>query len=247
MKKKLKIFLLIVIIILLIVAGTLLYIFKFKEYDVADAEVEQIIEDPYAIELPDGTTITLDENGEVVDTANADAKKTTADSGGTASAIEETGTSPDGTSTNGDKSKVEGTTAGDKGANSTSGSTNTTDAGKKATVGSIKQKYIPTLENLQSQADSKLNTLVSHAKKEYSDKKANGESVSYGYFYNKYVGAANGLEARTDAVFAGVISAVEKDLVANGYDKSYAKSLIEDYNAKKKARKDSLLSKVVGL
>jgi len=214
-------------------AGTLLYFFKFKEYDVADEEVAQIIEDPYAIEMPDGTTITVDANGDVVD------------SDGTASAPVNEGTSSEGTSTDG--SKGEGTSSGDKVPTSTTGDSNTAETTPKPTVSTIKQKYVPTLENLQSQADSKLNTLVGHAKKEYSDKKANGESISYGYFYNKYVGAANGLEARTDAVFAGVIKAVEKDLVANGYDKSYSKNLVDDYNAKKKARKDSLLNKAMGL
>ena len=231
MKKKLKIFLLILLIILLATAGTLLYFFKFKEYDVADEEVAQIIEDPYTIEMPDGTTITVDANGDVVDSDE------------TASAPVTEGTSSEGTSTDG----IGRTSSGNKVPSSTTGDSNTTETSQKPTVSSIKQKYVPTLENLQSQADSKLNTLVGHAKKEYSDKKANGESISYGYFYNKYVGAANGLEARTDAVFAGVIKAVEKDLVANGYDKSYAQNLVDDYNAKKKARKDSLLNKVMGL
>lgn len=233
MKKKLKIFLLILLIILLATAGTLLYFFKFKEYDVADEEVAQIIEDPYTIELPDGTTITIDANGDVVDSDE------------TATAPVTEGTSSEGTSTDG--SKGEGTSSGNKAPSSTTGDSNTTETTEKSTVGSIKQKYVPTLENLQSQADSKLNTLVGHAMKEYNDKKANGESISYGYFYNKYVAAANGLEARTDAVFAGVIKAVEKDLVASGYDKSYSKSLVDDYNAKKKARKDSLLNKAMGI
>ena len=39
---------------------------------------------------------------------------------------------------------------------------------------------------------------------------------------------------------------MEKDLTANGYDKSYAQSVIDEYNAKKKARRDSLLSKALG-
>lgn len=232
MKKKLKIFLLILLIIILATAGTLLYFFKFKEYDVADEEVAKIIEDPYTVEMPDGTTITVDANGDIVDSdKNASAPVTE-------------GTTSEETSTDGGKG--EGTTSGDKAPSSTTGDSNTTETSPKPTVGSIKQKYVPTLENLQSQADSKLNTLVGHAKKEYSDKKASGESISYGYFYNKYVGAANGLEANTDAVFAGVIKAVEKDLVAGGYDKSYAQSLVDDYNAKKKARKDSLLNKAMG-
>ncbi|MBO0589161.1 hypothetical protein [Sporosarcina sp. E16_8] len=234
MKKKLKIFLLLLLILILATAGTLLYFFKFKEYDVADEEVAKIVEDPYTIEMPDGTTITLYENGDIV---------------------ESTGTASNGTSTDGSKvavtstegTKEEATTSGNKTPSSTTGNSNTTETTPKPTVTSIKQKYVPTLENLQSQADSRLNTLVGHAKQEYSAKKANGESISYGYFYNKYVDAASGLEARTDTVFAGVIKAVEKDLVANGYDKSYSKNVTDDYNAKKKARKDSLLNKAMGL
>ncbi|WP_186667743.1 hypothetical protein [Sporosarcina sp. BP05] len=233
--KKLKIFLLILLIILLATAGTLLYFFKFKEYDVADEEVAQIIEDPYTIEMPDGTTITVDANGDVVDLDD------------NASAPVTEGTSTEGTATDG--SKREGMTSGNKVPSPTTSdsNTNTIEPSRKPTVGSIKKKYVPVLENLQSQADNKLNSLVSHAKKEYDDKKTNGESISYSYFYTKYVGTANELEALTDVVFVGVINAVEKDLVANGYDKSYSQNLVDDYNAKKKARKDSLLNKVMGL
>ena len=253
MKKKGKVFLLLLLTLLLATAGTLLYFFKFKEYDVADEEVTQIIEDPYTLEMPDGTTITVDANGDVVDLdENASAPvvtEGTSTEGTSADAGEVKGTSTDGSKvvvTSTDGSKGEGTTSADKTPSSTTGDSNTTETSQKPTVSSIKQKYVTTLENLQSQADNKLNTLVGHAKKEYSDKKADGGSVSYGYFYNKYVGAASGLEARTDAVFAGVIKAVERDLEASGYDKSYAQSLIDDYDAKKKARKDSLLNKAMG-
>ncbi|MBO0602561.1 hypothetical protein I2483_12915 [Sporosarcina sp. E16_3] len=233
MKKKLKIFLLLLLIIILATTGALLYFIKFKEYDVADEEVAQIIEDPYKIEMPDGTTITVDANGDVVDSA------------GTTSTPVTEGTSSEGTAADG--SKGEGKSSGDKVPSSTTGDSDTNEPSQKPTVGSIKKKYVPVLENLQSQADNKLNTLVSHAKKEYSGKKANGESISYGYFYTKYVGTANELEALTDVVFEDVIKVVEKDLVANGFDKSYAQNLVDDYNAKKKARKDSLLNKVIGL
>jgi len=243
LKKKLKIFLLILLIVILATAGTLLYFFKFKEYDVADEEVMKIIEDPYTIEMPDGTTITLDENGDIVESAvNAEAPGTE----GTPSKGTSTDDSKaDATAT--DTTKADGTTPDKKVPTSTTGNTNTNTNSPKSTVGTIKQKYVPTLENLQSQADTKLNTLISHAKTEYTAKKANGESISYAYFYNKYVGAAEGLEANTDAVFKGVIKAVEKDLVTNGYDKSYAQNLVDEYNAAKKARRSSLLSKVTGL
>jgi len=241
LKKKLKIFLLILLIVILATAGTLLYFFKFKEYDVADEEVTKVLEDPYTIEMPDGTTITLDENGDIVESVgNAEAPGT---EGTPSKGTSTDGSKADATAT--DTTKADGTTPDKKGPTSTTGNTDTDSA--KSTVGTIKQKYVPTLENLQSQADTKLNTLISHAKTEYTTKKANGESISYAYFYNKYVGAAEGLEANTDAVFKGVIKAVEKDLVTNGYDKSYAQNLVDEYNAAKKARRSSLLSKVTGL
>jgi len=254
LKKKLKIFLLILLIVILATAGALLYFFKFKEYDVADEEVTKIIEDPYTLELPDGTTITLDENGDIVESAgNAPTPGTEGTSSdGTSTEDSNTdGTATDTTKVEGttsDTTKVEGTTTPDKKVPAaTTGNNSTTTDSPKSTVSTIKQKYIPTIENLESQAETKLNTLVSHAKTEYTTKKANGESISYAYFYNKYAGAAEGLEAKTDAVFKGVIKAVEKDLVTNGYDKSYAQNLVDEYNAAKKARKNSLLSKVTGL
>lgn len=245
MKTKRKIFLLMLLIVLLATAGTLLYFFKFKEYDVADEEVAIIVEDPYTIEMPDGTPITVDAEGEVVDTTKTDAAARTSASIATIPVTGGARTTSEGTSTDG--AKGEGTPSVDKAPSSTAGESSTTETTPKPTVSSIKQKYVPKLENLQSQADNKLNTLVGNAKKEYSAKKANGESISYGYFYIKYVGAANGLEARTDTVFAGVIKAVEKDLAANGYDNSLSKNLVDEYNAKKKARKDSLLNKIIGL
>lgn len=227
MNKKLKITTLILVLLFLTVGGTLLYVFKFKEYDVADEEAKNIIEDPYRIEMPDGTSITQNHSGEVGESAGTVAS-------------------------NGEKTMVGTTSDNDKqpssngGSNSTSSKTNTTGTNQEQTVESIKLKYNPVLENLQSQADHKLNTLVSHAKKEYGTKKAAGESISYGYFYTKYVGISEKLEANTDAAFADVIIAVEKDLEASGYSKSHAKSFTEDYNAKKKARKDSLMKKALG-
>ena len=71
MKKKLKIFLSVFVIILVAAGSYLLYTFKFKEYDVADEEVEQIVKNPYEIELPDGTKLTLDEDGGVADSGSS--------------------------------------------------------------------------------------------------------------------------------------------------------------------------------
>ena len=65
-RKKIKITLLSILIIIIAAGSYLLYQFKFKEYETADEEVSEIIEDPYVVELPDGTSITIDEEGNVV-------------------------------------------------------------------------------------------------------------------------------------------------------------------------------------
>ena len=60
------------------------------------------------------------------------------------------------------------------------------------------------------------------------------------------MGAATSLEAGTDTIFTGVLSAVEKDLVANGFDKSYAQSFQSEYEATKEARRSSIIDKAMG-
>jgi len=226
-RRRLKIFLLTALIIIIGVGSYLLYEFKFKKYDVADEAVTEIMADPYTVELPNGSKITIDENGNVVE----DAKDTKTVSAGH-SITGSVGQSNDQTQSS----------------SQTTGSTDSTTANSSTTptVGSIKEKYIPALQGLEAQADTKINALVGRAKGEYQDKKANGESINFGYFYNKYMAAAKDLETSTDAVFYGVLAVVEKDLVANGFDKSYAKSFKEEYEATKKARRDSLLNKALG-
>lgn len=252
MKKKLKFFLLTALALIVIGGGYILYIFQFKEYEVADEEVDQIIEDPYDIELPDGTKLILEGNG------NSDEKKSSANGNGNSGNQQSTDVSSSGavagTTTDG-KEQPDGKTSVDA-QTPVGGSAEKPSAdkgigtiakpGEKATVASIKGNYEPTLNNLQGQVDGKINSLIGRAKSEYSSKKANGESIDYGYFYNKYMSAAKSLEAQTDAVFDGVVRALERDLQANGYDKSYAQSVRDEYAATKKARRESILSKAVG-
>ncbi|MFJ5768851.1 hypothetical protein [Psychrobacillus sp. NPDC093180] len=237
--KKLKIFLIAALVIILGAGGYLLYMFKFKEYDVADEEVSEIVADPYKVELPDGSTLIIDEEGEVVQetaTSETNTKTNTNTVTTSGSSLEE---------------KLAGKTAGPgtgsttSSGNSTNG-TATTSSTEKPTVASIKDKYRPALEGLEAQADTKINALIGRAVSEYNDKQANGEKVDFGYFYNKYMAAANNLEASTDTVFHAVIGAVEKDLTANGYDKSYAQSFKDEYEATKKARRDGILKKALG-
>ncbi|QUG40580.1 hypothetical protein KD050_14910 [Psychrobacillus sp. INOP01] len=238
-RKKLKIFLLISLVIILGAVGYLLYEFKFKTYDVADDEVSEIVEDPYVLELPDGSKITMDKDGNVVEdysstqTASNEGNSTT--DGGSSEQI----------ATSGQSGSTDSNETGESSGSTTSpGSSDNSPA--QPTVGSIKEKYIPAFTALEGQADAKINALIGRAKTEYTSKKANGEGIDFGYFYNKYMAAAEGLEANTDTIFNGVLAAVEKDLVANGFDKSYAKSFKDEYEATKKARRDSILSKALG-
>ena len=241
--KKLKIFLLVALVIIIGAASYLLYEFKFKTYDVADDEVSEIVEDPYVLELPDGSKITMDKDGNVVE----DTTSTQTALNGDGAATTDGGSSEVASSGEEDSSNSNDTSTTTDGAG---GSTTTpvSSGGSTAepTVGSIKEKYIPAFSALEGQADAKINALIGRAKAEYKTKQANGEGIDFGYFYNKYMAAAEGLEGNTDTIFNGVLAAVEKDLAANGFDKSYANSFKSEYEATKKARRDSIISKALG-
>ena len=258
--KKLKIFLIVSLVIILVGGGYLLYMFKFKEYDVADEEVTEIVAEPYKVELPDGSTILIDENGEIIEeTTEGDkiptsSETTDSNSGTTEASTNSSSGQTSGSSTTGSSNNSNGSSSNTNENNTTSnnnttGNTNnnSTDNNTNAptTVASIKDKYRPSFEGLEAQADAKVDALIGRAMSEYSSKKANGEGVDFGYFYSKYMSAANGLEANTDTIFNAVIGAVEKDLAANGYDKSYAQSFRDEYEATKKARRDSILSRAM--
>lgn len=265
MKKSLKIFLTISLIIILGAGSYILYLFKFKDYDVADNEIDEIMEDTYSIELPDGTVITADgeepspDKKEEEDTADSDSTTSGTSDESTNSAGQSSGSensadedsssdtssnSNTGSGTNSNNNTDSSTTESSPGTPGT-GTPGKDDAPKETTVASIKGEYTPAFESLQSQADGKLNSLVGRAKKEYTDNKAQGKKIDFPYFYNKYYGAAEALEGQTDTVFHSVLNAVEKDLAANGYDKSYAQSYADDYNARKKARREELLKKAM--
>lgn len=221
--KKLKIFLIVSLVIILGAGGYLLYMFKFKEYDVADEEVKEIVSDSYKVELPGGVIITLDENGQVVEETKMVAENTDSNSI-TTSSDPSTGTTTVVSSNSSNKKNNEA---------------------KTPTVSSIKEKYGPALEGLEAQAETKINALINRAKSEYLEKKENGSSIDFGYFYNKYMSAAKDLEASTDIIFQAVLHSVEKDLVANGFDKAYAQSIKDKYEATKKERRNSILSRAM--
>ncbi|MCZ8536650.1 hypothetical protein M9R32_05565 [Paenisporosarcina quisquiliarum] len=279
MKKHLKKSLAIFAVIFLIIGGYLIYIFQFKEYDVADSEVTEITRETFKIELPDGSSIVLDEEGNIVESDDTNTIPAGSTNNGTSSGSgitnddSTTGTNTGTAGNNGTSTKNSGKTSTNEGStgSGSSGSTGSTDSNSSGgsangsnkgdsssegastgnnsdggvTVASIKQKYEPVMSSLQSQANSRIDALVGRAYSEYQGKKANGESVNYAYFYNKYTSAASELESRTDKVFYSVISVIEKELVANGYGKTHAQSLINEYEAEKEARRNALLDKAM--
>lgn len=322
MKKHWKKIILVLGILFLSVAGYLVYIFQFKEYETADENVDKVVEEEYEVELPDGSVIILDKDGnivedpeakegEVTDTTGEAAERTAAadgsasSEGGTSadgSASSEGGASADGSSagstegtdaatasgdgtSSGSASTSSGTAgsssngsssdgatgsngstgssgsaaggsgtkagsgssgSGSSGSGSTGGGSGETDAGG-VTVASIKQKYEPTLADIEGQASSRISGLIGAAQSEYAAKKSNGENINYAYFYNKYVAAANDLEARTDTVFYAVIGSLKSELKSNGLAESHAESFVSEYEARKEARKKDLISKASGL
>ena len=282
-------------IIFLSIAGYFVYIFQFKEYEIADEKVDKVVEEAYEVALPDGSVIIVDKDGEIVEGATAaggavpegtttsdggtpaDAAAGSADSAaspsseGTASgsATPASGTAssaPSASSSATAESKTDkaadktssptdgsGTTAGSGSAasdTSGNGSTNGESAGSDQSgvkAASIKQKYEPTLADIEDQVSTRIGGLISAAQSEYAQKKANSESISFPYFYNKYVTAATELENRTDTVFYAVIGSLEKDLKANGLAESHAESFVSEYEARKEARKSELIRKASGM
>ncbi|MFO7316429.1 MAG: hypothetical protein C0P75_005220 [Bacilli bacterium] len=221
MKRVWKYILLVFVLLVVSIGGYGLYIFKFKEYDVADPEVEEIIEDPYVITLPDGTEIVVDKEGNIIEERKDEPAEENSDG-----AQNEYTQSEDPTPSENDPNQVTGDSEQ-----------------QRLTVAEIKEKYIPSLKELENQANSNLDALIQKAYDEYSAKRANGESIDIGYFYNKYMGAANGLEARTDAAFNALMTIIENELEENGYSKAHAQSLRDDYNAAKEERRSNLLKK----
>ena len=282
--KKLKYILLALAVIVLGIGGYIVYELKFKSYDTADPEVDALLEETYNVELPDGTVIVVDKEGNVVENTTDDSKNNgvtttsaqtsgsddtdsdaTQSGGGTDSAnsgndSSNSNTSQTGTSANSNTGSNTGSsqssTGTNSGSNTNSNTNNNSNTGtntkpgsntpaEKVTVASIKAKYEGTFKSLENQSRARMNSLISQAANEYSTKKANGESISYGYFYKKYMGAANGIESATDSTVNVVVGLVEKDLQKNGFDKSYAQSFKEEYNAMKESLRSEMMDKAL--
>jgi len=224
--KKLKYFLLVILVLLLAGGGYAAYELKFKKYDVADDDVDAIVDETFTIEVPDGTVLVIDKDGNVVEEGQS-----------SISQINSTSANAEGSSETLTENQNSLTAEN-------SGETSSDSNAIKPTVADVKDKYRPAFERLESQSRSRLNSLIAQAKTEYSTKKANGESISYGYFYNKYMGAANSVEASTDAAVNALVEIVKQDLKKNGFTDTYADSFITEYEATKAALRGEMLGQV---
>lgn len=273
-RKKLKWFLLSFLVIVLAVGGYILYEFKLKTYDVADEQVDAIVDEGFTLALPDGTEVKVDAKGKIQDEVvsgkyklenedvyvviknnrivkviDVNGQEITHNTVKPNLTVEKKNNQVVILTEDGSNITVK---PGKPGATETTGTTGTTgtpgvtEPEQKPTVANIKDKYASSFSALQSQAESKLSGLIGLAKEEYSNKKGNGESVSFGYLYNKYMAAASGMEASTDAAFESLMGVVESDLENNGFNKSYASSFRDDYEATKESLRSELYNKALG-
>jgi hypothetical protein len=231
--KKWKIALIIVLLLVVGGAGTAYYFFELKEYETEDLAIKEITETEYTITLP-----TDDEDEEEVEVDDENSTETTGTD--TNSDTNSQTQSSNGTSDKGTTNQPSTETS-----KTTPNPTESKPKKKDITVASIKTKYEPTFVDLESQANSKIDSLIGRAFTEFQEKKANGESVSFGYFYQKYNSAAKELEKRTDAAFEIVYDALEGELKKHGFSPSHAKEFKEAYDTAKSERRSALLKKAM--
>lgn len=274
MNKELKFFFITSLSIIVLGGIFIVYHFYSKGYEMAGRGVNKTLESPSDTTLPNESELFIEGEEPTGDKKSGQPTDGSSDNGSeNAEGQRKTGgsslTDTNGGTTN-SGSNMTGNGTGTTGSNSspnnqsndgkhpsTENKTNSTDqsatgntqTGKpdnKQSVAQIKGKYEPTVNKLQSEVDGELNALVSRAKKDYSTRKANGENIDYGYFYNKYMSSIAGLEAQTDAEFNGIMSSLEKELQANGHNKSNSQSVRAEYEAQKSARRDSMQSEIMG-
>lgn len=218
--KKWKVFLSIFVLVLATGGGALYYFLNVKEYKTADTKVEEIVKSDYQIQLPDENSTVDPTRGEenIGQSTNQ-----TGENAGAATAV---------------ANKTNAVSTSSKPASAVV-------KPKKLTVADIMAKYQPVFENLEGQADGKLNNLLSYAFSEYQSKKANGEDISYFYFYSKYTGAAKNLEAATDNSFYYIYNALVKELENSGYSAKVADPIKSHYVSVKSQRRSTLMNQAM--
>ncbi|MBS8265624.1 hypothetical protein DYI25_14440 [Mesobacillus boroniphilus] len=254
--KKWKIILAAFSLLLIAGAGYVYYLLEVKTYEVKDEKVEEVVSEDYDIALPeeessDGAAPaqeTADETGEEKDTtaASEESDGQNRDSSNTTTETTSTGSNNKESTTKVDKSSL--TVSTDKKAAKTASSEKTDTKQKpkapaKPAAKEIAAKYEPSFVQLEAQANSKIDALVSHAYSEYKTKQQDGENVDYFYFYSKYSTAGKILERKTDSTFNYVYNALVNELINNGYDSTEAQKFKTAYEAAKKERRSAILNK----
>ena len=254
---------------MLIAGGYLFYELKIKEYDVADAQVDEIINENITVDLPDGTKLVLDSEGNIIEEVAPTSTNSSINEfeiegediivqtkDGIITAVLNKNHEPiehtsikigqkvqktqDSIKIVTDNKEIEVKPALSTGDTTTNSPTPT----DKVTVASIKAKYESSFVALEDLAKSRLNSLIAQAKSEYNAKKASGESISYSYFYQKYYGAATKMEGTIDASFNTLYVRLENELAQNQFDKAHAQSFKDQYASAKSSLKSEILSKL---
>jgi hypothetical protein len=252
--KKWKIILAVISVMLLAGAGTLYYLLEVKSYETQDEKVDEVVAEEYDIALPgeegsddaaaEGSEDTAEAGDEEGSSEGTDQKSSDTSSTSTDSNSSSSSTSTSASNTGSTSSKTAANTTGKTAASNDKTVSNQGSGSKsKPTAAQIAAKYEPSFQQLEAQANGKIDALVGHALSEYSAKKQNGEEVSYFYFYSKYNTAGKILERKTDSTFNFVYLALVDELKDNGYDSTEAKKYKTAYEAAKKERRSALMNK----
>ena len=254
MKKKWLIGLLSVLLLVVVSCSYFLYIFKFKHNEIADEELDQVIKGYYAIKLPNGTLLLIenkkDGSIDLVKRFPEEMNKQKVN-------LEKDGSNP----VNNDEKELNesirpigdsdsdflGFTGGkdNSAVESTKMNVDTLKYIDKVTVSEIKKKYKPVIQEFQKETDDRIEYLIDYAKKEYETKKIAGESPSYMYMYKKYTNALNDLEDQNFVLFNGIMESLEKGLETNGYNKAYSKSFRDENEDRKQTHHDKVLNEAI--
>lgn len=234
--KKWKIIVSILVLMLVLGGGYLYYFLNVKEYKTADTKVQEIVQTDYKVILPgkeSGNNVSPGKNAQE----------------------QQIGNEVSGTTRNNSEDNEIATKLLSSGQTSTSTSTSSIEKqnssisvkqiDSKPTVDAILEKYQPSFEDLESQADGKVNTLLTYALNEYQAKKANSEEISYFYFYSKYTSASKTLESSTDASFNYIYNSLVDELKKSGFSTDDASPIKDHYNSLKKQRRSALMSKAM--
>ncbi|THE12295.1 hypothetical protein E1I69_11370 [Bacillus timonensis] len=235
--KKWKIVLICVFVLLIGAGSYLYYILEVKEYNTADTQVDEITEKTFDVTLPSDTEKKQQNEAPIEDSATDEQNS------------QPTTESP---SANGDKKTIVSSNNKDTDVNiekkqenkNTSASTATDTKNKeKPSASNITAKYEPSFKDLENQANSRVDKLISLAIAEYQAKRKNNETISYPYFYAKYTSAGKTLESSADAAFDIIYNEYTNELKINGFDSSYAEKVKSHYETSKKERRNNLLKR----